>query len=54
MEADLAVAQATCEELSSQRKSAEKSSKENSRLKTIISSQDERVRRGVRGGRQQP
>ena len=45
----MAALQASCQELSARRKSGEKRDKENLKLKSIISSQDERVSEGFTG-----
>ena len=44
MEGQLGSLQTSCEELGTQRKNSERKDKENNRLKTVISSQDENVR----------
>ena len=44
MESQLLALQSSCEELGSARKAGEKREKENNKLKSIISTQDERVR----------
>ena len=43
MESELAALHTLCEQLAAQRKSGEKKERDNAKLKTIISSQDERV-----------
>ena len=47
METQLMSLQSSCEELGAHRKSGEKRERENVKLKSIISSQDERVRKGL-------
>ncbi|CAI8044879.1 hypothetical protein GBAR_LOCUS24855, partial [Geodia barretti] len=45
MEGQLGSLQTSCEELGTQRKNSERKDKENNRLKTVISSQDENIAR---------